>query len=378
MDRSSTVHRAVKAHYEKHVYPRFPLLTSLRLCDTYALNLDALWACFNGERLDRHDKKILLAGCGSFSPYPTALANPKAQITALDLSKANLARAKLHTWLHRRFNVDFVEGDLLGAKALLGERRFHFIDCYGVLHHIPDAIAALQTLHSLLDRGAILRLMVYSAPVRRSVQAARTALRILGIADVAQIKALYKKTKDSSRFRSCIESAYEARFDWGLADLFLHPYAKTYTLHELLEALQQARLEPIQFIHPGALFEVDAEIQRLERLEANNELASNFMLFAGRAEDSQKRLHWRQEKKDQDTLIALNPAIQKSLPLLPFIPLKPGPKLGFENPVIGFKANRLLARFKRPLRKSALGPDRWTAIQPYLHALFLTETSAPP
>ncbi|MBL8258863.1 MAG: methyltransferase domain-containing protein [Candidatus Competibacteraceae bacterium] len=378
MDRSSTVHRAVKAHYEKHVYPRFPLLTSLRLCDTYALNLDALWARFNGERLDRHDKKILLAGCGSFSPYPTALANPKAQITALDLSKANLDRAKLHTWLHRRFNVDFVEGDLLGAKALLGERRFHFIDCYGVLHHIPDAGAALQTLHSLLDRGAILRLMVYSAPARRSVQAARTALRILGIADVAQIKALYKKAKDSSRFRGCIESAYEARFDWGLADLFLHPYAKTYTLHELLEALQQARLEPIQFIHPGALPDVDAEIQRLERLEANNALASNFMLFAGRAEDSQKRLHWRQEKKDQDTLIALNPAIQKSLPLLPFIPLKPGPKLGFENPVIGFKANRLLARFKRPLRKSALGPDRWTAIQPYLHALFLTETSAPP
>ena len=66
---SAALRQAVKAHYEKYVYPRFSLLTSVRLCDTYALNLDALWARFNGEWLAAHDKKILLAGCGGCLLY---------------------------------------------------------------------------------------------------------------------------------------------------------------------------------------------------------------------------------------------------------------------------------------------------------------------
>ncbi|MBZ4194640.1 MAG: class I SAM-dependent methyltransferase, partial [Candidatus Contendobacter sp.] len=103
---------AVKAHYERHVYPQFPLWASVRTCDVYALNLDALWARFNGERLPQKERKILLAGCGSFSPYPTAVANPEAQIMALDLSEANLRRATLHSWIHGYFNVNFIRGDI--------------------------------------------------------------------------------------------------------------------------------------------------------------------------------------------------------------------------------------------------------------------------
>ncbi|MGB2682390.1 MAG: class I SAM-dependent methyltransferase [Candidatus Competibacter sp.] len=378
MDSPATLRQAVKAHYEKHVYPRFPLLTSVRLCDTYALNLDALWARFNGEWLDRHDKKILLAGCGSFSPYPTALANSKAQITALDLSKANLDRAKLHTWLHRRFNVDFVEGDLLGAQLLLGEKSFHFIDFYGVLHHIPEAVPALRIIHSLMKEGAILRLMVYSAQARRSVQAVRTALRLLHVGEVDAIKRLYRKAADSGRFKDCIESNYEAGFDWGLADLFLHPYAKTYKIDELLEILKEAQLEPILFIHPNALCDTAQEIARLRDLELARERATNFMLFAGRVEDSETRRAWNRHKETQDTVIALNPVIEKSLPLLPFKPVTPGPKLGFKNPPIDFKSTRLLSKFKRPIRKSAVEPAWSDAVRCYLQALFLIETSQSP
>lgn len=374
---SAALRQAVKAHYEKYVYPRFSLLTSVRLCDTYALNLDALWARFNGEWLAAHDKKILLAGCGSFSPYPTAVANKKAQITALDLSKANLDRAKLHTRLHFCFNIEFIEGDILNAKSLLAEKRFHFIDCYGVLHHIPDLVLALKSLHSLLEEGAIARIMVYSTQARQSIQAVRTAMKILHIDKAEKIRALYKKAKENSRFRDCIESNYESKFDWGLADMFLHPYAKTFKIDELLDTLQQARLEPILFIHPNACINTAEEIQRLRKIESNNGPSTNFIFFAGCMEDTQKRRAWQHAKQTQDICIALNPVIKKALSLFPFPPLKPGQKLGFENPAIDFKANRLLAHFQQPLRKSTLSPDRWDAIQPYLQAMFLIETANP-
>jgi len=371
-----TIRQAVKTHYETYVYPQFPLLSSVRKCDTYALNLESLWARFNGEKLYPEDKRILLAGCGGFSPYPTAVANPNVKITALDISKANLQRAKFHTWLHFYFNVDFIESDLGDTPTILGDDRFDFIDCYGVLHHIPNICSALKLIHSLLQEGAFVRIMIYSSCARKPVQSAANAMKIMKISDVNAIRALYKKTREGSRFKSCVDSSYESRFDWGLADLFLHPYAKTYPLNELLALLNEAHLEPLLFTHQGALSDVKAEIARLRMLETSRRLSTNFILFAGRTEDSGRRRKWQEEKTKNDTLISLNPVIKKSLPLLPFLSLKPSSKLGFENPSIDGKGRFLLSKFKKPLRKSAIDPVQLATVEKYLQALFLIETAS--
>ncbi|MCB1921111.1 MAG: class I SAM-dependent methyltransferase [Candidatus Competibacteraceae bacterium] len=371
---SATQPTPVKAHYEKYVYPDLPRLASVRGCDAYALNLEALWARFNGERLDPNEGRILLAGCGSFSPYPTAVANWRTPITALDLSTANLNRARQHAWLHLHFNVDFIEGDLTRATELFSEQAFHFIDCYGVIHHIPDDAVALRTLHALLKPGAFARIMVYSRCARRSIQAARRALRLLEIQNVQEIRALCRKARSGSRFRECVDAAPEAAFDSGLADLFLHPYARTYFLIELLAKLDQADLELLGFIHPGALPDIGAEIARLRNLETARTLTTNFILFAGRKEDASRRRVWKDFKARQETWVSLNPVIKKFLPRFPLIPIKPAPRLGFDNPVINFAEKRLLARFKTPVAKSVIEPDCLEAVEKRLHALFLIET----
>lgn len=370
---------AVRAHYEQYVYPQFPLWASVKICDTYALNLDAWWAWFNGEKLPEQEQKILLAGCGSFSPYPTAIANPAAQITALDLSNANLRRAKLHNWMHGYFKVDFIQGDITSAPDLdsLKGQRFHFIDCYGVLHHIPDVIAALNALHSLLKTGGLLRIMVYSQGARRSAQAIRTALRMLGVHTLSELKRLCRKAPDGSRFRDYLDATPEADFDSGLADLFLHPYARTYTLEQLLETLEATSFEPLKFIDWGALPDIASEIKRVQKIEKSNEFFTNFILFTGRKNDAEIRAEWQRIKSRKDPMIALNPVIQRSLPRLPFIPLNPEPKLGFTNPAITLKSQRLLARFRTPVRKSALKPADCNQVEQYLQALFLIEMASP-
>ncbi|MCP5159212.1 MAG: class I SAM-dependent methyltransferase [Gammaproteobacteria bacterium] len=373
-DDFSAMSMTVKAHYEKYVYPDFPRLASVRVCDTYALNLESLWARFNGEPLDPTLSRILLAGCGSFSPYPTAVANPKARITALDLSKTNLRKAKQHTWLHLRFNVDFIEGDLIEAVDLFGEESFHFIDCYGVIHHMRDDASAWQTLHTLLKPGAFARIMVYSRQARRSIQAIRWAMRLLQIQDVRKLKALCRSAKAGSRFRECLDATPEAAFDAGLADLFLHPYAKTYTLDALLKKLGRAGLEPLLFIHPGAWADIDAEMARLRTLESERALTANFILFAGRQEDAWMRRGWEHLKARRATCISLNPVIRKALPLFPILPLKPAPKLGFENPAIDLCGKLLLSRFKKPVSRSSIEPAHLETVEKYLQALFLIET----
>ncbi len=365
---------AVKAHYEKYIYPDFPRLSSVRGCDAYALNLEALWAYFNGERLNPRAGKILLAGCGSFSPYPTAVANPQSRITALDLSRANLNRARQHTGLHLYFNVDFLEGDLLKATDRFGEKIFHFIDCYGVIHHIPEAASAWRTLHALLKPGAFARIMVYSRCARRSIQSVRRAMKLLDIQSVWEIRALYCRAKAGSRFRECVDFAPEAAFAAGLADLFLHPYAKTYTVNELLDMLDQAHLEPLRFIHSGALPEASAEISRLRELELDDDLTTNFILFVGRREDAPLRSDWQSVKSGGETVISLNPVIQRFLPVFPVIPLQPAPRLGFENPAIDFSGKRLLSRFKKPLPVVQIDARQQAAVDRYRQALFLIET----
>jgi 2-polyprenyl-3-methyl-5-hydroxy-6-metoxy-1,4-benzoquinol methylase len=370
---------AVKAHYERHVYPQFPLWASVRTCDAYALNLDALWARFNGERLPQKERKILLAGCGSFSPYPAAVANPEAQITALDLSEANLRRATLHSWIHGYFNVNFIRGDITqtAGSDFLKDQRFHFIDCYGVLHHIPDVITALNALHSWLNPAGFMRIMVYSQSARRSAQSIRTAMRMLGVHTLRELKQLCRNAPTGSRFRDYLDATPEADFDSGLADLFLHPYAKTYTLEALLKILEITGFEPLQFIHWGALPEITSEIARLKKLEKSNELRSNFILLVGRKQDTKIRIEWQKIKNRQDTVITLNPVIQRSLPWLPFIPLKPEPKLGFVNPSINDQDKRLLSRFRTPVRQTAIKPADRDRVEQYLQALFLIETSRP-
>lgn len=364
----------VQAHYEKHVYPDLPLLASIRGCDAYALNVEALWAHFNGKYLDCNAGRILLAGSGSFSPYPSALANPKAQIIALDLSHENLRRARWHTRLHGYFNLDFIAGDLLNAVDLFGEKVFHFIDCYGVIHHIREAVAAGRILHTLLKPGGFIRIMAYSRCARHAIESAGRALRLLRVNSVREIKALYRRAKPGSRFRECLDATPDAAFDAGLADLFLHPYAKTYSVDELLEWLGQANLQPLQFIHSGALSEAKAEILRLRDLEKRGELTTNFILFAGRREDAALRQHWKSVKAAGETLISLNPVIRRFLPVFPIIPLQPAPRLGFENPVIDFRGKRLLRRFKNPVPLRQIEASQRAALDEYRQALFLLET----
>lgn len=374
MDQSLLLRAAVKQHYEKYVYPQFPLLSSIRLCDAYALNLEALWARFNGQKLSSGQQKILLAGCGSFSPYPTAMANRQADIIAVDLSKSNLDRAKLHTLLHRCFNVRFIEEDLTNLENHPGMENFHFIDCYGVLHHILNAVSVLHSMHAMLVKGGFIRLMVYSRGARRSAQAIRTAMRMIGIQQLEEIKKIYRKAPDGSRFKAFMDSAYEARFDFGIADMFLHPYAKTYTVNELLELLEQSGFEPLAFIHYGALHRVDDEIERLRDEEKNRRLYTNFSLLIGRKEDAERRADLVKLKEHQDTMIFLNPVIQGTLSPIPMISFRPEPKLGFENPTVNYHESLFLRKFKQPVKKSSLDSSQLSRIEKYLHAMFLVET----
>ena len=351
----------VRMHYEMHPYPYFSYLASVRTCDTYALNLDALWAFANGSHPPPGNRRILLAGCGSFSPYPTSLANPDAQIVALDLSRANLRRARIHALLHGRRNIDYVQGDLLNATTAPGP--FSFIDAYGVLHHLADPLAGLKALERRLATGGIIRIMVYSRQARQEEESIRRALRLLGVRDMNGLRRLTKRVKKGSRFAAYLETAPEARHPSGLADALLHPRVITFTLESLLQLCSDAGLRPLLFAHPGAS-DAAEELERLWGMEREGTLSSNFTLYLVRTG------HHTPAPGELSKLV-LNPALKSSIGVLQAGKTMIAPKLGKPNPPLDRRARAFLRTFSTARTIVELDSQERKMAELFRQALFL-------
>ncbi|QEM67764.1 class I SAM-dependent methyltransferase [Geobacter sp. FeAm09] len=354
----------VRTHYELYPYPRYPLLASVRRCDTYALNLTAVWTRFNGALPPPEAQRILIAGCGSFSPYPFALANPDAAITALDLSERSLRRARLHCLLHGRTNVTYRQGDLLDAPLTGGP--FGLIDAYGVLHHLDDPLAGLTALAGRLAPGGVVRLMVYSRYARREEEAIRRAFRLVGITDPAAARRLMARAKPGSRLRRFAETSDEASFDSGLADALLHPRVRTFRVAGLLDLVRQSGLEPLLFAHHGAREDVGEEVERLTALEAARRSPGNFILYAGRNVAGPCPV-------DRGSLVMLNPCLSRAVTPFALGTVHIAPRLGIANPVLTGPERALLRGLRHPRPWDDLSPACRALLPACRTALFLLQ-----
>lgn len=353
---------AVRRHYELYPYPDYPLLASILCCDSYALNLEALWARFNGRLPPGVNKRILIAGCGSFAPYPFSVANPKAEITALDLSRPSLARARLHCLLHGSCNIAFQAGDLLDPAVAAGP--FELIDAYGVLHHLNDPLKGLKALALRLSEGGILRVMVYSRYARAEEESIRRAFRLLKVHDIATAKGLIASSRPGSRLARFSQASPEAGFDSGLADALLHPCVHTFRIDELIELVRQSGLEALLFAHDGALEDVGSEVKRVRGLEAERRSPGNFVLYLGKKVSGPC-------SGSQESILRLNPCLAGTVGLLRVGRTRIAGRLGHDTPLLGRKERIFLRRFVKPVLLNSLSTGDRAAAEVYIKALFL-------
>ena len=355
---------AVRRHYEQHAYPHFPLLASLPRYDTYALNLTAIWSHFNGELPPQAARRILIAGCGSFAPYPFALSNPKTEITALDLSTANIKRARVHCLLHGKHNVTFKIGSLLDPASTEG--TFGLIDAFGVLHHLDNPLSGLKALAERLSDGGIMRVMFYSQYARRKEESIRRAFKLLGVHDPATAKHIIKRAKPGSRLRSFADSSDEIAIECGLADALLHPCVHTFRIDGLLELLRRSGLQPLLFTHAGALEDVGLEVERIRQLEAYKHSPGNFVLFLGRNVRGPC-------PEDRASFLLLNPCLHKAVSRLQIGKLLISDRLGHANPLLGHLERRFLRQFLRPIPWDSLTKEAQLVVNFYKKTLFILQ-----
>lgn len=354
----------VQTHYQSYPYPYYPLIASVRRCDTYALNLEALWARFNRALPPPEAEKILIAGSGTFAPYPWSVANPDVPITALDLSERSLRRARWHCILHGRRNIVYRCGDLSDQTAISGE--FGLIDSFGVLHHLEDPLAGLKTLERHLVPGGILRIMLYSRYDRREEESIRRAFRLLGIDSPRSARRLLRRAESGSRLANFLAASDEPATVSGLADALLHPCVHTYRIDELLEMIAHTGLELLMFAHRDARENPLEEIERLRTLEKNRLSPGNFVLYLGK--------NIKQTGNNRGCgMVMLNPCLVPVVSRFTLGTRQIHQRIGSENPLLTGRDRGFLRQFVVPVQRSELSGDDAKRVAVYKRLLFLVE-----
>ena len=150
--------RQVRAMYEKYPYPPRHPAEMMDMHPYLALS-------YLETRLPVEGKlKILDAGCGTGAIcLGTALCNPLAHITAVDLNRQALQRIRAESLGLGLQNLQVEEVDLMTLEGLSSPSGgFDVIISSGVLHHLADPQTGLTQLAQHLAPGGVMRVMVYN------------------------------------------------------------------------------------------------------------------------------------------------------------------------------------------------------------------------
>ena len=251
----------VRRQYEAYPYPaRDPAEESQRLITgspSHPFEIDHF--IYGGARDWSRPFRVLFAGGGTGDGLIMLAQMLKdhgisADITYLDLSTASRAIAEARAAARGLENIRFLTGDLMTAPEL---GPFDYIDCCGVLHHLPDPDAGFAALRAALAEDGGLGAMVYAPYGRDGVYELQAALHALteGLEPEAQVdtaKRLLSGLPPTHPFaRNPFVKDHLAGGDAGLYDLLLHSRDRAFTVPELFAALKRADLGFVSFVAPG-------------------------------------------------------------------------------------------------------------------------------
>jgi SAM-dependent methyltransferase len=195
---------------------------------------------------------LLIAGCGTGREAALrAMTFPDAAVWAIDISPTSLAYAAERC---RALGLDRIHFRLLDLHRApeLG-RRFHFIECAGVLHHLPDPEAGWATLAEALRPGGIMRVMVYSKIARLAVQAARALVADIAAGPIDEARLREARRRLIASAPHLLASSRDFYTLGGVHDLLLHRHEDPFDIPRLGRALDRLGLELLAFELPTPL-----------------------------------------------------------------------------------------------------------------------------
>jgi len=292
----------VSAFYDRFPYPGDPLQDGPPPGYNWRWCVDSAWAAATGALTPRSDQgdrpwRILDAGCGTgVSTDYLCHLNPGSSVLAVDISAGALEVARERT---RRSGAAKAVRELrIEQRSLLdlaGEGPFDYINSVGVLHHLREPEAGLQSLAGLLRPGGLLHLFLYADGGRWEIHRTQRALARLAAGSGAEGlrlgRQLLAELPEGNRLRQHHERRWivDTAADANFADMYLHPQETSYNLERLLAFVASAGLEFAGFSNPevwsparllsGELLERAQGLSQLEQWSLVEELDPDISHF---------------------------------------------------------------------------------------------------
>ena len=287
------------AQYEAYPYPeRDPRDERKRLIIGSPSHLREIdWWVFGGRRAAGTPFHALVAGGGTGDGtimLATHLARDgrDGSVTYLDRSAKALGVARARAESRGLTNIDFRQGSLLDLPRL-GLGRFDYIDCCGVLHHLPEPSEGLAALDSALAPGGGMGLMVYAPHGRTGVYMLQDALRLLAPAGEAPSVRLEVAKRVMRHLPASAWLRFNRNFadhitggDAGLYDLLLNPRDRAYDITafsallggsglEIAALIEPARYDPSIYLPDPKLRQLAAGLDAVARMALAESLCAN-------------------------------------------------------------------------------------------------------
>lgn len=255
---------AVKRLYDTYPFPPDPLLDEPPPGYNWRWCWRTAYSFCTSRTPEQEDIRILDAGCGTGSSTEYLIhLNPQASVTGIDLSEGAIRVARERC---RRSGIstpgtpvpEFRCFSLYDVDRLEGQ--FDFINCVGVLHHLPDPVRGLQTLALKLAPGGLMHIFVYAELGRWEIRLMQQAIAILqgkqrqnyqlGVKIGRQIfEALPQDNRlvqyEAQRWAS------ENQRDECFADMYVHPQEIDYNVETLFELIDASGLKFLGFSNRG-------------------------------------------------------------------------------------------------------------------------------
>ena len=246
---------AVEGLYDTFPFPPDPLVDEAPPGYNWRWSWPVAYSFCTGQKPKKQDIRILDAGCGtgSSTDYLVHL-NPQASVVGIDLSSGALQVAKERCNRSGASRVEFHHLSIYDVGKLEGE--FDFINCVGVLHHLPDPIRGIQNLALKLAPGGIMHIFVYAELGRWEISLMQQAIAILqgnergNYKDGVKIgRQVFASLPENNRLVKYEKErwSFENQRDECFADMYVHPQEIDYNIDTLFELIQASGLEFLGF-----------------------------------------------------------------------------------------------------------------------------------
>lgn len=250
----------VRDQYEAYPYPeRDPADEKKRLITgspSHPLEIDHF--VFGGQRDWSVPLRALIAGGGTGDALiqlaqVLTSAGRAYDITYIDLSKASRRVAEARAKVRGLKGITFVTGSLLDAADY---GPFDYIDCCGVLHHLPEPQAGFDALAAALEPGGGLGFMVYAPYGRSGVYPLQEAFGLLfdeqpPKARLKQAQAVFAAIPDSHPFKCNPHLVDHKQGEAGFYDLLLHSQDQAFSVRRVIDSVTEAGLQFTGFSLPA-------------------------------------------------------------------------------------------------------------------------------